>query len=587
MISRPPYGYDLIRKTETCGARLVINEAEAAVVRLIFKRYIQKGGTMMAVARHLRAMGYVPRHAKQWNVSTIAVILRNEAYIGKAAYQKTTNTGQRVRHNRTGRRKNGAVRRLIGRKARPREEWIILPVPAIVDEETFTRTQEQRKANRRFSARNTHTPTLLQGLCVCAHCGYAMLRNSAKGTRNKYYRCTGTEHWRFPDGAVCDNAPVIAQDLDEAVWKAVMGVLETLDLIQAEISRRIRAAQDQGPAHRRMTELQKEGTSCERQSRRLMDAYQEGLLSLDELRKRTGPLRTRQRAIESELRALQAQELDRSSTLTLAHSVQQFLARMRENKKALSIAERQQLVRLLVSEVRVGKTEVTVCHSIPLAPSADPDATPGSSQSIRSVASATDFLIPRCRYIAKDERAFLEVLASEALFDDAFALQQPIHALVEVVLVNVFESEFGAERMAGGVRVQGGTSGEFAFGIKDTGSDKGDGEASLFRVFGCDDAMELQVTEAAEYGGDVSMGDTFGEAEGVLEGVLWVIDGDARAQEDADVVDDVIGEFGDIGESGFDDFAAIAFALADEVGGAGTAVGDGGDIHGYLLRKMI
>ena len=109
----------------------------------------------------------------------------------------------------------------------------------------------------------------------------------------------------------------------------------------------------------------------------------------------------------------------------------------------------------------------------------------------------------------------------------AFALQQSIHALVEVVLVYVFETEFGAERMAGGVRVQGCAGGEFAFGIKDTISDKGDGEASLIGVIGCDDAIELQVTEAAEYGGDVSMGDTFGKAEGVLEGVLWVIDGDA------------------------------------------------------------
>ncbi len=141
--------------------------------------------------------------------------------------------------------------------------------------------------------------------------------------------------------------------------------------------------------------------------------------------------------------------------------------------------------------------------------------------------------------------------------------------------------------MASGVRVQGGAGGEFAFGTEDTISDKGDGEASLFGVFGCDDAVELQVTEAAEYGGDVSMGDTIGEAEGVLEGVLWGIDGDDAAQEDADVVDDIIGECGDIGEGGFDDFAAIAFALSDEVGGAGTAVGDGGDIHGYLLRKMI
>ena len=133
--------------------------------------------------------------------------------------------------------------------------------------------------------------------------------------------------------------------------------------------------------------------------------------------------------------------------------------------------------------------------------------------------------------------------------------------------------------------MQGGAGGEFAVGTEDTISDKGDGEASLFGVFGCDDAVELQVTEAAEYGGDVSMGDTLGEAEGVLEGVLRVIDGDAPAQQDADVVDDIIGEFGDIGEGSFDDFAAIAFALSDEVGGAGTAVGTVATYMGTCLER--
>ena len=56
--------------------------------------------------------------------------------------------------------------------------------------------------------------------------------------------------------------------------------------------------------------------------------------------------------------------------------------------------------------------------------------------------------------------------------------------------------------------------------------------------------------------------------------------GAVPAQQDADVVDDITGEFGDVGEGGFDDFAAIAFAQTDEVGGAGSAVGDGDDIHG-------
>jgi len=225
MISRPPYGYDLIKKTDTNGAQLVMNESEAAMVRLIFSLYTQKGGTIPGVMKQLNHLGHQPRHAQQWGSSTVAVILRNEAYIGKAAYQKTTGTGRRAKRNRTGRKKGGVVRRMEGRMTRPREDWIILPIPSIIDDDTFKRAQAQRKANRRYSSRNTHTPSLLQGLCVCSHCGHAMCRLTSRKTKNMYYRCIGTEAWRYTNGAICDNPTVIAQDLDEAVWNSVMELL--------------------------------------------------------------------------------------------------------------------------------------------------------------------------------------------------------------------------------------------------------------------------------------------------------------------------------------------------------------------------
>ena len=127
MISRPPYGYRLIRKTEACGARLEIDEAEAAVVRRIYDLYVREGLKMHAVSRRLDAEGIRPRHAECWPTATVAVILRNEAYVGRAAYLKTVGTGKPARRNRTGRRKAGTVRRLTGRAVRPREEWIELP----------------------------------------------------------------------------------------------------------------------------------------------------------------------------------------------------------------------------------------------------------------------------------------------------------------------------------------------------------------------------------------------------------------------------------------------------------------------------
>ena len=115
MLTRAPYGYRLIRKTETCGARLEVDETEARVVRRIYELYVRDGLKMHEIGPRLDAQGARPRHAQHWSSSTVSVILRNEAYVGKAAYLKTMSSGKRARRNRTGRQNGGAVRRLTGR----------------------------------------------------------------------------------------------------------------------------------------------------------------------------------------------------------------------------------------------------------------------------------------------------------------------------------------------------------------------------------------------------------------------------------------------------------------------------------------
>ena len=410
MISRPPYGYRLIRKTEACGARLEIDEAEAAVVRRIYDLYAREGLKMNAVSRRLDAEGVRPRHAERWPTATVAVILRNEAYVGRAAYLKTVGTGKPARRNRTGRLKAGRVRRLTGRAARPREEWIELPVPAIVEATVFARAQRRRAENRRFSPRKTADPTLLQGLCVCAECGYTIGRNSGnsgKGPRGKrihYYRCHGIDSWRRPQGAVCDNPPVRADELDAAVWREVFALLENPQLVRSEIDRRIAAANDTASNDRRAAALRAESSRNQTRMRRLLDAYQEGLVTLDELRERNVPMQTRQRAVLSELDALRTAKLDRQFRLALATTVARFLERMREAAGSLSIAERQRIVRLLVREVRIGKDSVTICHSIPLT-----DLPPAASDPRGGVTAAATthrggLLVPRCGQVVQRHR---------------------------------------------------------------------------------------------------------------------------------------------------------------------------------------
>ena len=90
----------------------------------IYDFYVRDGLKMHEIDPRLDAQGVRPPHAQHWSCSTVAVILRNEAYIGKAAYLKTMSSGKRTRHNRTGRQKAGAVRRLTSRTARAREDSV-------------------------------------------------------------------------------------------------------------------------------------------------------------------------------------------------------------------------------------------------------------------------------------------------------------------------------------------------------------------------------------------------------------------------------------------------------------------------------
>ena len=61
---------------------------------------------------------------------------------------------------------------------RPREEWIEIPVPALVTEESFARAQELLQENKIRSRRRTIAPSVVQGLVSCAKCGYAFSRTS-------------------------------------------------------------------------------------------------------------------------------------------------------------------------------------------------------------------------------------------------------------------------------------------------------------------------------------------------------------------------------------------------------------------------
>ena len=377
VLSGAPYGYRYVRKSDHAEARYEVCEPEASVVRELFGRYVAEHASIADLARWLTEQQIPTRTGKaRWDRSTVWGMLRNPAYAGRAAFAKTMRTDQQARLTRPARLQGRSSSRNPLILDRPAEDWVQIAVPAIVSEETFQLAARRLADNQRFAARNTKVPSLLQGLAACQACGYAYYRTSTRTATRRlyYYRCLGSDDYRYPGGRRCANLPVRADYLDQVIWDHVTALLADPARIRAELDRRLGELQAANPTTATKARLQREQARTATATSRLVEAYQEQLLSLAELRERMPALRVKERTLRAQLDALEAELVDQETYLKLAETLEGFLARLRGKTDTASVPERQRVLRLLVKEVLIGPERVVIRHRIPVT---SPEPTPG------------------------------------------------------------------------------------------------------------------------------------------------------------------------------------------------------------------
>ena len=366
VLSGAPFGYRYVRKTPESGARYEVVPHEAVLVAEMFRRYADDGAAIADLGRWLTSQGVPTRTGKdRWDRSVLWGMLRNPAYAGTAVFGKTQAVHEPAGLNRTARLAGRTVPRQVRVADRPKEEWTEIPVPALVEEETFDRVQQRLADNKRFAARNTRVPSLLQGLAACASCGYGYYRTSATTTARKkiyYYRCLGSDDYRYEGGRVCQNKPVRAGYMDEVVWDHVTALLADPSLIRAEIGKRIERARTSDPVTRKRGQL---GQALAKTTASIA-AFSEQLLTIDELRARMPDLRARETGLKDQIAALDAQAADRDAYLRLADDLEGFLARLRQSSATATTEDKQRVLRALVQDILIGPDKITIRHRIPV-----------------------------------------------------------------------------------------------------------------------------------------------------------------------------------------------------------------------------
>ena len=279
---RTPYGYTYAARKYGGDGKIRVDDDEAAMVRQLFAWYATEGATLVGTLRKMNASPWKTRRGKSlWNAGTVLGMLRNEWYIGKAYYNRRSN-GMRP----------GAG---VVRQERPRSEWIVVPVPCIIDEKLFARVQERMQENRRFAKRRLKREGayLLRGLLKCGVCGYAYL-GSTQISRSKYegrveyplYTCSMSAPIRSGRVERCTNGQLMGTGADEVVWTTVRDLLLDDDALTNRLQSWL-VRQTEDPADdERMRVTSKRLAELRRQRERLIDAYQAGALDLEDFTKR-------------------------------------------------------------------------------------------------------------------------------------------------------------------------------------------------------------------------------------------------------------------------------------------------------------
>jgi site-specific DNA recombinase len=372
VLSGAPYGYRYVNKHEGGGsARYDILEEEARVVRQVFTWIGQERLSIGEVCRRLQRAEERTRTGRiQWDRSVVWGILKNPAYKGTAAFGKTRTGPLRPRLRA---QRNGSLqpRHAVSAYDMPREEWVFIPVPPLIDEALCDAVQEQLAENRRRARQSQRGARyLLQGLLVCKVCGYAYygkpLSPSARKHRPRgyaYYRCVGTDSYRFGGHRVCANTQIRTDLVEIAVWQEVCQLLKEPQRLEQEYQRRGHA-RPRGAKWETPESLRGQITKLQRGMARLIDGYAEGLIEKVEFEPRIKRMKQRVTVLEDQLRQLADEAVQQRDLQLLIGQLEDFVTKVQRNLATADWVMKREIIRALVRRVEIDKQEVTVVFRV-------------------------------------------------------------------------------------------------------------------------------------------------------------------------------------------------------------------------------
>ena len=373
------YGYRRIARSAATGqAHHEVYEPEAAVVRRIFTDRAA-GITVREICRRLNADGIPsPTGKPTWGNSTLCRLLRNEAYIGRVYYNRTESVPDRRPTRRT------------RQVPRDRDEWIPIDCPRIISDELFQTAGRVATDNTKWSPRRAEPGQwLLKGLVKCGVCGVGTNCHKMRGrngTWHRYYHCRNHDPIRAGgESRRCPERNIRADALDAFVFDHIRTAITHPDLLLAgeQAVTLTTPIPDDELLTAELARLDRKIDAADTERRRLIDLYQGGFIELPEMQRRATEVSSRRKELQHKRTSLADERAALARDNQLRSRVHDFAARIHAVIDTLDDTQKQQLLRLLIEDVRVTGWHVQIRLRIALDPP-PPDRPPDRPNRHRS-----------------------------------------------------------------------------------------------------------------------------------------------------------------------------------------------------------
>jgi site-specific DNA recombinase len=391
------YGYRYLPQRHGSPPQVLIEPVAAEVVRSMYRALVEEPLSCRQLTKRLNASQTPTPAGKSqvWHPATVRSILTHRVYAGLARYNYRQPVLPRYRKLETAPRHELKT----GRRYRPETDWVWSDAPAIISAELFDKAQVQSQRNAEL-ARKTYQPTsrryLLRRLVTCGECGLGMVCNRQQSVCKRYEylydECRGHAPLTCGRLHACPSRRVRADRLDAMVWHALRPLLQTPTLIPHLHQSWAQAKQHNLDAlTAQQARLVQRQQRLERQSQRLLDAYQAEIISLDELHSRRRKLTAEREQIEQERQQFaRTQQQTRHGQQIMEHT-DTFRRLLGDDLDRLSCDERQAVAQCLIRKVVVTGEQVDISYVLPFegapqatdSPGSMPEGTPGHVYRLR------------------------------------------------------------------------------------------------------------------------------------------------------------------------------------------------------------